>query len=116
MPQQQPPQPGREVVWPEFMKRLEERADLRPTANAKVMPVLRELVQVRVKEGFEKYGTYLMTRNGRNAVKDSWDECIDGCMYLTQADMEGHRVNYLLQREFETLLTLTGMTQGTERK
>jgi hypothetical protein len=38
--------------------------------------------------GKAKYGTYLETHNGRDALMDAYQEALDLCMYLKQAIME----------------------------
>ena len=64
--QQPPPRPGREVV-----------ADY----------VLAD-IQARVEAGEAKYGTKLMTYNGRDPLWDAYQEAIDLVMYLRQAILE----------------------------
>lgn len=49
--------------------------------------VLRD-IQDRVQAGYEKYGTFLQTRNGRDALMDAYQEAIDLVMYLRQAILE----------------------------
>jgi hypothetical protein len=39
-------------------------------------------------KGFDKYGTYLKTFNGRNAYHDFLQELVDCLMYATQLNME----------------------------
>lgn len=63
---QPPPKPGREVV-----------ADY----------VLAD-IQARVEAGEAKYGTKLMTHNGRDPLWDAYQEAIDLVMYLRQAILE----------------------------
>ena len=46
--------------------------------------VYKDLV-ARAEFGREKYGTYLMTNNGRNALMDAYQEALDLVMYLRQA-------------------------------
>jgi len=36
----------------------------------------------------QKYGTYLQTHNGRDALWDAYQEAMDLCMYLRQAILE----------------------------
>jgi hypothetical protein len=45
-------------------------------------------IQARVDAGERKYGTKLMTHNGRDALMDAYQEAIDLVMYLCQAIME----------------------------
>jgi hypothetical protein len=39
----------------------------------------------RAETGRIKYGTYLQSHNGRNALIDAYQEALDLCMYLRQA-------------------------------
>ena len=38
--------------------------------------------------GKQKYGHYLETDNGRNALQDAYEEALDMCMYLKQKLLE----------------------------
>ena len=49
-----------------------------------VLSDLRE----RAETGREKYGTYLKTHNGRDALWDAYQEALDLCMYLRQMILE----------------------------
>jgi len=42
----------------------------------------------RAQQGKAKYGTYLCTNNGRDALFDAYQEALDLCMYLRQAILE----------------------------
>lgn len=42
----------------------------------------------RAEQGREKYGTYLMTLNGRDPLVDAYQEALDLVMYLKQELME----------------------------
>lgn len=57
-----------------------------PVKNDK--PAIYELVlqdvQERAKFGYAKYKTFLQPGNGRNALKDAYEEALDLCMYLRQ--------------------------------
>lgn len=63
---QPPPEPGDKVV---------------------LFAVLADL-QSRAEEGKRRYGTYLETHNGRDALQDAYEEALDLAMYLKQAIME----------------------------
>lgn len=63
---QAPPQPGQEVVLFHVLEDIKRRAE----------------------EGKLKYGTYLETFNGRDALVDEYQETLDKAMYLKQAIME----------------------------
>ena len=45
----------------------------------------------RAEFGKAKYGTYLMTDNGRDALMDAYQELLDGLMYLRQHELEQHK-------------------------
>jgi len=49
--------------------------------------VLRDLID-RAEMGKSKYGTYLMTHNGRDALMDAYQEALDLVMYLRQVISE----------------------------
>lgn len=38
--------------------------------------------------GIERYGTALQPNNGRDALRDAYEEALDLCMYLKQAMVE----------------------------
>lgn len=42
----------------------------------------------RAEMGKQKYGHYLETNNGRNALQDAYEESLDMCMYLKQKLLE----------------------------
>jgi len=54
------------------------------TVADKVIDDINERVQL----GLNKYGTKLMTFNGRNALVDLYQELIDATMYIKQLLME----------------------------
>lgn len=60
-----------------------------PTGNGEIVlfEVMQDLIN-RAQVGKEKYGTYLRTQNGRNALNDALQEALDLVMYLKQAIME----------------------------
>jgi hypothetical protein len=60
------PQPGQDVVLFHVLDDLKQRAE----------------------DGKLKYGTYLETFNGRDALVDAYQETLDKAMYLKQAIME----------------------------
>jgi NTP pyrophosphatase (non-canonical NTP hydrolase) len=60
-----------------------------PTGTgSKVLPEFVKDVYARADSGHEKYGTMLRTGNGRDALMDAYQECLDMGMYLKQAIME----------------------------
>lgn len=59
-----------------------------PPPKKNTNPPIKDLVSKDIKSradmGFGKYGTYLQGNNGRNALKDAYEEALDLCMYLRQ--------------------------------
>jgi len=53
-----------------------------------VVEQVLEDIRERAETGKIKYGTYLMTHNGRDALMDAYQEALDLVMYLRQAIME----------------------------
>jgi hypothetical protein len=54
-------------------------------------PINRKVVadfESRAKAGTEKYGVFLHTHNGRDALMDLYQELVDGAMYARQASLE----------------------------
>ena len=56
-----------------------------------VVDVVLADIRERAETGKRKYGTYLETNNGRNALWDAYQEAIDLVMYLRQALLEQER-------------------------
>lgn len=67
---QPPPTPGRNTVAPEALKSL------------------TKVFAEQIEKGKSKYGTSLMTFNGRDAGEDAMQELVDLLQYLTQLRME----------------------------
>lgn len=61
-----------------------------PTPND--APSVQEMVladiQARMQVGLERYGTLLQPGNGRDALRDAYEEALDLAMYLRQAIAE----------------------------
>ena len=54
----------------------------------------------RAIEGKKKYGTFLKTHNGRDALIDAYQEALDLCMYLRQ-EIEERKTKICLDKEKE---------------
>ncbi len=54
----------------------------------KVLDRVLEDLEQRAEAGKKKYGTYLETHNGRDALLDAYQEALDLCMYLGHLIME----------------------------
>jgi hypothetical protein len=53
-----------------------------------VIDVVLADIRERAEMGKQKYGTYLETHNGRDALWDAYQEALDLVMYLRQAILE----------------------------
>lgn len=49
-----------------------------------VLPLVVADLQARAAVGLKTYGTPLQTHNGRDALRDAYEEALDLCMYLRQ--------------------------------
>ena len=69
------------------MKHKEQPA---PVANDKpaVWPLVVADMQARDQLGRERYGVPLQPHNGRDALRDAYEEALDLCAYLKQALLE----------------------------
>jgi hypothetical protein len=56
--------------------------------HEKVIDHVIEDLQSRAKEGHAKYGTYLMSYNGRDSLVDLYEELLDAVMYVRQRILE----------------------------
>lgn len=53
-----------------------------------VVDAVLEDMQQRRRVGIERYGTELKPKNGRDALRDAYEEALDLVCYLRQAIME----------------------------
>ncbi len=82
--------PGRiPITVPE---RAGREGDSQPLPTASSTPVMHKLVQQdleeRLKVGIRRYGQPLQAFNGRNALRDAYEEVLDLAVYLRQAIYE----------------------------
>ncbi len=68
--------------------------------------VLADLTQ-RAEAGKEKYGTNLMTENGRDALQDAYEEMMDAAMYLKQALLEKRKNEERVVKLLNAILEVT---------
>ena len=68
-----------------------------PIANDKpaVWPLVVADMQARDRLGRERYGVPLQPNNGRDALRDAYEEALDLCAYLKQALIERDRAEAL---------------------
>lgn len=52
--------------------------------NKKILDLVVQDLVDRAEMGKVKYGRYLESNNGRNALMDAYQEALDLCMYLRQ--------------------------------
>lgn len=75
------PTPGKEDVAPFIIEDLRKRGPLG-------LQIIDDL-QARTAAGIVTYGTPLQTHNGRNALRDLYEELVDALQYSKQVDLEG---------------------------
>lgn len=56
--------------------------------NPAVWDLVLADMQARDKTGLQRYGTRLQGHNGRDALRDAYEEALDLCVYLRQALFE----------------------------
>jgi hypothetical protein len=77
---QPPPTPGKIRVLDSVLEELANGDEFSKR-------ILADLVD-RAEQGREKYGTYLETHNGRDALWDAYQEALDAVMYTRQHYLE----------------------------
>lgn len=68
--------------WSKYLASQHQR-DPKP-GETKVIDLVMADLQARAEVGRERYGAYLETGNGRDALMDAYQEALDLCMYLRQ--------------------------------
>jgi hypothetical protein len=83
---QQPPpiQNNEPAAWDLVLKDLDGLKVFNPHQNAALKMVIAD-AKKRDQAGAKKYGTRLQPNNGRNAVKDAYEEMLDGMVYVRSA-------------------------------
>lgn len=79
-----PPTDGRRPVDEKVYELLDKFLSDRPRS----LEAIKDGIEERVRTGERKYGTKLMTHNGRSAAVDAYQEVIDLLFYFTQHLME----------------------------
>jgi nucleoside phosphorylase len=72
----------------EAMSRAAIREPRPIQGRSKVLDYVMSDLAQRAEMGTEKYGTYLMTQNGRDPLWDAYQEVLDLAMYLRQEILE----------------------------
>ena len=70
-------------IWPLVM------ADMKAWLNLPDSHALLIDMEARDRLGRQRYGTPLQAHNGRDALRDAYEEALDLCVYLRQAKEEG---------------------------
>lgn len=60
----------------------------------------------RLKLGVSKYGRPLQSHNGRDALKDAWEEALDCLVYLQQMELEEDPVEIALNLQAAVVVVL----------
>lgn len=66
-------------------KRYMGQPDPEPNESRPIWELVIEDMQVRDHVGRQRYGTPLQARNGRDALRDAYEEALDLVVYLRQA-------------------------------
>lgn len=72
-------------VFPNAQSSLFGEPDPIPNTEPAVWELVQRDMMARNGFGIAKYGTPLQPNNGRNALKDAYEEALDLCVYLRQA-------------------------------
>lgn len=90
-------------TWSELKATKQQPA---PVANDRpaVWPMVIKDMEARDAVGRQRYGTPLQPHNGRDALRDAYEEALDLCAYLRQAMMEREGVPELQSLTVERLL------------
>jgi hypothetical protein len=89
------------VVLNEVLARLHDYKHILEAGST--IPNLRGLdrlvddLEARAEFGKGKYGVYLQTNNGRDAIIDLYQELLDAVMYSAQASLEGDGLDFYLK-------------------
>lgn len=78
------------VTEPAFEENKGEWGQPLPKNNTgpNIGPLVASDIHSRNRLGVKKYGTTLQPHNGRDALKDAYEEALDLCQYLRQALFE----------------------------
>lgn len=67
---------------------VESQPDPKPNQSRPVWDMVIEDMRARDQVGRKRYGTPLQAGNGRDALRDAYEESLDLCVYLRQAIAE----------------------------
>jgi hypothetical protein len=67
---------------------VSEQPEPKPNDRAPIVNAVCVDLLERAREGIRRYGVYLQPHNGRDALRDAYEEALDLCMYLKQMMVE----------------------------
>lgn len=73
---------------------------------------IRADIEFRKEQGNLKYGTPLMTHNGRDALRDLYEELLDALLYATQYDMEQGKPDFEQSAFLDNIAVALDMVAG----
>lgn len=106
-------------VWPRIIKRLEQTLTYTPLGRTKlVLQLMRQDMLERHEQGVAKYGVGLQPFNGRDALKDAYQEALDCMVYVMQAHIEspGEATSVAFKRAAELAEQLRGLLYARDGK
>lgn len=71
-----------------IMHMPEDMACVKHTEPVETWPIVIKEMEARDRLGRERYGVPLTANNGRDALKDAYEEALDLCVYLRQVIYE----------------------------
>lgn len=71
-----------------IMHMPEDLACVKQSEPVEIWPIVIREMEARDQLGRERYGVPLTAHNGRDALKDAYEEALDLCVYLRQAIYE----------------------------
>ena|SRR4028119_1917956 len=77
--------------------------------NSGFWKLIRTDIREREKIGVERYGTALQAHNGRDAIRDAYEEALDGLFYVRQAlqeDSTNSPLRHAYSAQWEAVLSL----------
>ena len=81
-----------------------------PGCKAEIIePLVEQDMRDRDASGRSKYGVPLTAHNGRDALVDAYQECLDGIVYATQAVTEGVAVELATAARQSLLVAAMGL-------
>lgn len=73
---------------PKNMTILKEQPDPIPNESTPIVDLVIKDMEDRKRVGIERYGVALQAHNGRDALRDTYEELLDACIYIKQVMIE----------------------------